>query len=264
MKNLKKLILLLTLAPGLLQAQATFTDLAGLNKTPDNTNPIRATNALHGALTIYPDLTSFQNATAGASLTTEDFSNTLTPGAVTSCGDFINNATANPCFAAGAVQVGFTVLANDDNSDLLQDVVFIGIGAFGNTAGLVGANTFADSTEIQFTGGDVRAVGFDASVGFSAADITITAFDASNGLIGAFNLSLNAVPDTAFAGFISPLPISRVTVVGAGGQGDLISNLVFGASAPAVPVPTLSWVSMLLIGLGLALTAAFSLRRKAI
>jgi len=263
MKTLKTLILLFTLTPALLQAQATFTDLAGLNKTPNNTNPIRATAAMHGPLTIYPDLTSFQNATNGATLTTEDFSNTLVPGTVTACGDFINNATASPCFAAGAVQAGFTVVANDDNSDFIQDLVFIGIGALGNTVDLVGANQFADSTEIQFTGADVRAVGFDTSVGFSAADITVSAYDASNGLIGAFNLSLNAIPDMAFAGFTSPSPVSRVTVVGAQGQGDLIGNLVFGASGPAVPVPTLSWVSMLLMALGLILAATLVLRRKA-
>jgi len=241
MKNrLRNLILLFALAPGLLPA------------------------AMHGALTTYPDLTSFQIATAGATLTTEDFSNTLVPGTATACGPIVNNATVNPCFAAGAVQVGFTVLANDDNSDGSQDVVFIGIGALGSTENLVGANTFADSTEIQFTAANVTAVGFDVSSGFSPTNITVTAYDTSNVLIGAISLSLSAIPDTAFAGFTSPLPVSRVTVVAAGGEGDLIANLVFGALDPPVPVPTLSWISMLLMALGLLLTAKLVLRRKAI
>ncbi len=182
--------------------------------TSGNKQPVFAT---------YTDRTLFQNdyiLQSGQGLTSEDFS--TGPSGINNCGTVISS-NGDDCFLPGELVEGFSVTSTADAGG--GSTISISTGNVGNSIHLVGANTFAESTVVNFTV-DVYAVGMDI---WNESDPT-TAFrvyDASGDLLEVYTLT-NTVSAENFFGIFSNEPISRVEIEETNGGGDLIGQLEFG------------------------------------
>ncbi len=183
------------------------------------------------ALTSYDDRVDFEADYPGV-LINEDFSGGPGPGAITPCGPEISSA-GDGCFGAGVLVDGFNVTADSGG-----DVIYIGVGAIGNTITLVGANTFADTTILTFEPDGAYAVGFDLFVsGVPNAELSV--FDTSGGFLDIFNVT--NTPDTQnFFGLISDIAIGKIEIKGEADAGELFGNLSFGNDALSVADNTLA------------------------
>ncbi len=191
-------------------------------------------NRSSGVVDTYTDLATFQ-ANVGGTLVSEDFSGG--PGGVTTCGMTISSA-GDACFPAGEIEEGFNVMASNGT-----DTVLLDIGIIGNTIFMVGANTFAEYTIINFTGPDpVFEVGH-VIINNLDPDTDYRIFDTGGALIQSFNLN-NAVGTENFFGIISPLAIGSIEIEGLNASGELFGNLLFtapggGGGGGVCPAPVL-------------------------
>lgn len=184
--------------------------------TPNNKQPVFAT---------YTDRTAFQNdyiLQTGQGLTSEDFS--TGPSGINNCGTIISS-NGDDCFLPGELEDGFSVTSTVDGGG--GTTISISPGNVGNTIHLVGANTFVESTVVNFNPG-AYAVGMDI---WNESDPTTTfrVYDASGDLLEVYSLT-NTVSAENFFGILANEPISRVEIEEANGGGDLIGNLEFGDS----------------------------------
>lgn len=182
--------------------------------TPGNRQPVLAT---------YTDRTSFQNdyiLQSGNALTSEDFA--TGPSGINNCGPVISSNGDN-CFLPGELEFGFEIRSTTDAGG--GDTISIATGNIGNSIHLVGANTFDESTIINFTV-DVYAVGMDI---WNESDPTTVfrVYDASDNLLEVYTLT-NTVSSENFFGIIANEPISRVEIEEANGGGELLGRLEFG------------------------------------
>ncbi|NQV78529.1 MAG: T9SS type A sorting domain-containing protein [Lutibacter sp.] len=224
---MKKITLLLTFASAIAFGQESYSEYANSNEQvysenqSSTTEVIRVENGRLPILTTYTDRASFQVAyTIGCSTSTlslEDFAGS--PGGVSTCGAVISSA-GDGCFAAGEIVDGFDVQSSN-----ALDLVAITAGTIGNTIDLVGANTFAEFTILNFTT-DTYAVGMDI---WNNADPTtlFRVYGAGGTLIESYSLN-NTVGATDFFGIIADEVITRIEIEEANGGGDLIGNLEFG------------------------------------
>jgi len=215
---------------------------------------VDAPAGMGGGLIQFADQATFDSSTGAVVL--ETFDNGLTaPTSVITCNDIISSATTGPCFNAGDLVPGFSMTFIDNGG--LGGFVALGAGILGpgQTTVTVGANSFIDNTEINFSPA-VTAVAFDA---FGVVgDYLVTAFDGDGTSIGSVTVTGTAGDSPAFVGFSSEVPVAAVIVDGVGGAGEVIDNLQFGSAASlpeSVPVPTLDqfglWILaalMLVIG----------------
>lgn len=184
--------------------------------TPNNKQPVFAT---------YTDRAAFQNdyiLQTGQGLTSEDFS--TGPSGINNCGTIISS-NGDDCFLPGELEDGFSVTSTADAGG--GTTISISPGNVGNTIHLVGANTFAESTVVNFNPG-VYAAGMDI---WNESDPTTTfrVYDASGDLLEVYTLT-NTVSAENFFGILANEPISRVEIEEANAGGDLIGNLEFGDS----------------------------------
>jgi hypothetical protein len=185
-------------------------------KTPNNRQPVLAS---------YTDRTTFQNdyiLQSGQGLTSEDFS--TGPSGINNCGTVISS-NGDDCFLPGELVAGFSVTSTVDAGG--GTTISISTGNVGNSIHLVGANTFQESTVVNFSL-DVYAVGLDI---WNESDPTTSfrVYDGSGDLLEVYTLT-NTVSTENFFGIIANEPISRVEVEESNGGGDLIGNLEFGES----------------------------------
>lgn len=243
-------------------AQDNYYDWAQAGQPPLDSTPTAPASTNRGGLTIYADRSSF-DAAGGASLPLETFDGGTIDGGPINCGAVIDSATASPCFAVGDVIDGFQITATGGTSDDLIGLPGGFLGA-GQTTDVVGANSFADVTVIDFSPA-VPAIGMDIYVGAPGpGDVTIEAFDGGGASVGSFTLTTTALDQPEFAGFVSPTPVAQVVITGVGDSGELLDDLAFGSTLPqATEVPTLGMAGILLllvaIGIG-GLLARRSLR----
>lgn len=184
--------------------------------TSNNKQPVLAT---------YTDRTAFQNdyiLQTGQGLTSEDFS--TGPSGINNCGTVISS-NGDDCFLPGELEDGFTVTSTVDAGG--GSTISISPGNVGNSIHLVGANTFDESTVVNFDPG-VYAAGMDI---WNESDPTTTfrVYDASGDLLEVYTLT-NTVSAENFFGILANEPISRVEIEEGNGGGDLIGNLEFGDS----------------------------------
>ena len=171
------------------------------------------------AVTMYTDKTVFEAAYNGT-FVTENFAGGPGAGNIIACGPIVSSA-GDGCFPAGELEDGFNITASSGG-----DVIYIGLGAIGNASTLMGANTFADYTLLNFAPDGAHAVGmglFIDSVG--NADVRI--FDTSNTLIDTFTIS-NPSNTENFIGFISDAAIGKIEIQAEADAGELFGNLEFG------------------------------------
>lgn len=158
-------------------------------------------------------------------LTSEDFSSA--PAGINTCGPVISSA-GDGCFGAGDLEDGFSVEASNGT-----DIVAISSGQIGNADALVGANTFAEFTIINFSP-EVYAVAMDIwNNSENTTDVRV--YGTGGTLIETLVLSTPAGTQT-FAGFISDEPIERVELEGLAGSGELFGNFLFGADCMVLGV----------------------------
>lgn len=199
---------------------------AGTTATQQSTSATVITSQLRTAAVLtYDDRGDFEDDYAGV-LINEDFSGGPGAGQIVPCGTMISSA-GDGCFAAGVLEDGFNITANSG-----EDVIYIGTGAVGNGITLVGANTFADRTLLNFSPDGVYAVGFDLFVsGETNAEITV--YNTNGDLLDGFIVS--NTPDTVnFFGIISDVAIGSIEMAGELDSGELFGNLAFGLDALSV------------------------------
>jgi len=194
-----------------------------------------------GATSTYTDRATWQaDYTAGcggATLTLEDFAGL--PGGVTTCGAIISDA-GDGCFAAGEIVAGISIeptIVNGGDGN----AVGISAGTIGNTIDVVGANSFGESTVVNFSV-DVFAVGVDIWNN-SDPSTEVRLYDAGGVLFETFTLA-NTVGAEDFFGFIALEPVSRIEIQEAADGGDLIGNLEFGDCTLSVDDVLLSQISL--------------------
>ncbi len=215
-------------------------DLSTVNTDPINSNGTEIVSATEGGTSTYTDRATWQTdygTDCGGTLALEDFS--ALPAGVTTCGPLISSA-GDLCFAPGGVIDGFSVepslVAGGDGN-----AVGISTGTIGNSTGLVGANSFAEFTIINFSPA-VYAAGMD--IWNNSDPMTdVRLFDESNNLIDSFTLN-NTVAAEDFFGFITNVAVARVEVEEFNGGGDLIGNLEFGDCPLSVDNVLLSQISV--------------------
>ena len=180
----------------------------------NNRQPIIAT---------YTNRSSFQNdyiLQSGNALTSEDFSSG--PSGINNCGPVISSNGDN-CFLGGELVPGFEVRSTNDFGS--GDTISISVGNIGNSIHLVGANTFQETTIVNFTV-DVYAVGMDI---WNEADPTtfFSVYNASGDLLETYSLT-NTVASENFFGVIANEPISKIEIKEASDGGELLGRLEFG------------------------------------
>lgn len=171
------------------------------------------------AVTPYTDRGDFQAAYTGT-LIAEDFAGGPGAGSITPCGPLVSSA-GDGCFPAGELVDGFNLTASSG-----LDVIYIGSGAIGNTSTLMGANTFADFSLINFTPDGAYAVGIDLWVdGVSNGDVRV--YDTGGALLDTFTVT-NTPSTENFFGIISDDPIGRIEIQAEADAGELFGNMEFG------------------------------------
>lgn len=165
---------------------------------------------------------TFMTAYSGT-LVQEDFSGGPGAGQIQDCGDTISNSGDN-CFGVGVLEEGFKITSGNNGS-----MIYIGVGALGNTSTLIGADSFADFTILSFEPQGVYGVGFDMFVD-SDPDVLVRIYDTSDNLLRAF--MINNTPNTEnFFGVITTDPIGKIELEGQNDAGELFGNLAFGSDA---------------------------------
>ncbi|AFL82652.1 hypothetical protein Aeqsu_3223 [Aequorivita sublithincola DSM 14238] len=184
------------------------------------------------AIIAYTDRPTFEGAYTGT-LVNEDFSGGPGAGSILACGPVMSSG-GDGCFAAGELEDGFSITASSGG-----DTIYIGAGAIGNTSTLVGANTFADTTVLNFSPDGAYAVGMDLFVD-SVGNADIRVYDMGGTLMDTFTVS-NTANTENFIGLISDDAIGKIEIQAEADAGELFGNLAFGTdpiggggSGPAV------------------------------
>lgn len=170
-------------------------------------------------VTPYTEKADFEAAYMGT-LFFEDFSGGPGAGQIVLCGPEVST-NGDSCFGAGVLEAGFSITALSGD-----DVIYIGAGAIGNTATLLGANNFADATVLNFSPDGAYAVGFDLLVS-AEPDATLTVYDTAGTVLETFTVT-NTPDSENFIGFISDTAIGKIEVAGNSDSGELLGNLTFG------------------------------------
>lgn len=103
-------------------------------------------------------------------------------------------------------------------------------GFIGNVTDVLGANTFLDSTNMEFQNGVTGGVGFVVEDFMGGAGSDITVYDTSNNVIGTYT-SGNG---NAFVGVYSDAAIGYINVAAQGGGGEMLDNIqMYNIPGPA-------------------------------
>lgn len=239
----------------------TWQDAANGDPAPAGIGGPGGSTNLGPGLTVFTDLGSFQAAAPGA-VNSEDLETNNAGGAFQVCPEPVNSSSNDNCFTPGQFVDGLDVTSNNANGIVMLPPGFVaGLASF-----VMGAVTFADTTVMTFSGGDVQAVGMDVYAGLAAGDVMLTVFDTGGGMLGSATvMGLGALPDNAFIGIIADAPIGQIVIDGIGDNGELFDNLLFGPASnlPDPPaVPALQSTGLLVLILVLAAASLLLLARR--
>lgn len=196
-----------------------------------------------GAVTTFPDLAAFQSATAHMDIVSEDFS-ARPDFNVSPCYEPVNHELGQPggqfsppvCFEPGTLVPGFNIRSNTGYLSGWGTMAF-GAGTVGLSVPVVGAMSPGTKMLIDFDDGPM-AVAMDAWDWQAGSPLTFEIFDRDDALIDTFTLVPTAPSQSVFAGFVSNVPVKRVTVAGAAGASQMISALHFGGRTGVVETVT--------------------------
>lgn len=187
-----------------------------------------------GDLELFANLADFQTATDGWDLAFEDFSS-ISPNYGAPCYEPANSDMGQPgttffapvCFQPGALVPGFSVRSNLDVGDHGHGMWIFGVGIAGLPVSVVGAQSPASTTLVDFHGG-VMAVAMDAFDWQAGTPLSFVVLGEGGRHLGDFTLTGTVPSQGVFAGFISPEPVHRVEVRSLSGATQMISQLRFG------------------------------------
>ncbi len=211
-------------------------------------------------ITYYTDQPTFEAAAPG--LTLEDFEETTVVGN-TGCDEPIDMNSNDLCFVPGDIQPGLALQTNEGiRAGCPGDCPMVALppGAVGNATDAVGANFFADTTDVLFTNNNVTAAGMDFS-DFAYPNI----FDISIYGIGDVLMdttTANVAAADTFWGVTSNQVITRILIAAQGSSAEVMDNIQFGAPAPPVSVPSMTQWGMIAFMLFAGIGAVYSLRKR--
>ncbi len=198
--------------------------------TPPAGNPNEAGST--EALAFWNDRASFEAAFPG--LPTEDWSNTLVAaGGIVSCAPPFNSSSNNACFAPGGILAGLELDVVNVTGGT-GELVVLGAGAIGNTAVLVGPNSFGDDMVLNFNPA-VRAAGLDLVNPLTPGQVYNVSVYGPGGLLDSTNVTDG--PEGTFWG-VDSTDVGGITSIVFEGfaseeHSELSSNVIFGGE----PVP---------------------------
>ncbi|RFN60117.1 T9SS C-terminal target domain-containing protein [Marixanthomonas ophiurae] len=207
-----------------------FSDFVATESTqtinlPEGTASVVTGQRNPSAVIAYSDRTVFEGDYSGT-LVNEDFAGGPGATAIQLCGDIVSS-DGGGCFPAGELEDGFNITASNDGPD--NGVIYIGAGAIGNTSTLMGANSFADFTLLNFAPDGAYAIGADLFVD-SVSNAEIRVYDTAGVLVETFTIT-NTPNTENFVGIISDDPIGHVEYEAEADAGELFGNFVFGTDA---------------------------------
>jgi len=246
-QNKYKMLLLLLISLNAFAENESYTQWVANGKPELNYVPVAPTQP-SGALATFGDLASFQAATPGAVLNFEDFEGGATGlGVINFCTPPVDSNSNDPCFSPGDLIGGFNLNVSTPGNGL----VALGDGFIFQPTVVVGANTFTDSTILNFTNTDVEAVAMEITDNVGGT-VTLTV-SGNSGVLGTVPVNITGVGAMTFVGIIAAEPITSIAIEQDGGNGEVIDNLYFGSLVPPVPlvIPTLSGFGLVLLGLAL-------------
>lgn len=172
---------------------------------------------------------------AGSFEAFEDFEDTnVGPDGSVACGGSFNSLTNDACYSAGALVPGFSMNAFGTGGNLMA-VLTPDLFSVTNVA--VGANSFADNTNIIFDK-PTDKLSFHIFDALSSGDpVTISIYDEDDMLLGssAENLGTAAAPSFIQIGTLSgERTIARIEVTGPATVGELFYDLAFCESTTTI------------------------------
>ncbi len=181
---------------------------------------------------------------AAPGLPVETFeSASVAPGAVITCMGPVSSTMGGGCFPVAGLLPGAVYNASVATQPNLV-VLGAAFASVGNASRVLGPNRFADTFNITFA--NANAVGLDVFAGLSPGNVAISVFDSADVLLGTFTVF--APTGGTFFGVISTTSnIGRLNIASANNGGELVDNVAFGRTGPAVPEP----MTILLLGTGL-------------
>lgn len=201
---------------------ASIADLAATGETfqaaamPAVITPAAASVTTNGLLT-FTSQAEFQTAFPG--LPVEDFEGGTTPaGGLAFCTPPLDSAST----CAGLTIVDGLSISGPPTPNLV--VVGSGFGGWAPASTSLATFGATDTHQIDFSGGNMNAVGFDLTGG-GATTATVNVYGAS-GLLETLSVNITTVTQT-FTGIYSPEPITRITITA--GLNRVIDNIRFGA-----------------------------------
>jgi len=191
-----------------------------------HTAPVRGT----GALQFFTDQPSFDTAVGDPSaLSAESFDE----GAADfeQCSEPVGSASNDSCFTPGELVGGFALTSSSGAGIVLLPAEFLGAG---QTSPVVGAITFADTTNIAFSP-SVTAVSAQVYGGQTPNPVDIEVFDENGVSLGTTTVTPAAVDAPVFFGVISATAIGQIVLTAENDDGELFDDLRFGAAGPSTP-----------------------------
>lgn len=217
----------------------------------------------------YSNRGTFNAAAPGSTLVDFEAGSITTPSTGDSFTGPLNSTTNNSVFSTGAIPAGISF----DNSCIATNLTLVGpgfdTGGWSSTGGLPSKglmpNSDACSLNFQFTT-PVYALGLDIFAE-SNYGYRVSLYGAANALIGHYDGTAGETV-AGFLGVVSSTPIYQAIVKAPSGTDtgafEVIDNVAFNTAmpAPAVNVPTLSTLGLILSALTLLATGAYVVQKR--
>jgi hypothetical protein len=207
-----------------------------LSISANSTITSRSANAVVATYDVRAD---YEAAVASATETyLEDFAGG--PVDISAC-DAVISSAGGTCYAAGEIIENIEVTIGAINDGTVT--VYVPDGAFGNAGAIVGANTFADFTILNFLEAGTNAVGFNVHALTTGGDIEVRVLGA-DGLIEAFSVSSPGGAE-AFFGVVADEDIVSIELQDlTDANAELVGMLTYSTTVLGVNDSVLSGVSI--------------------
>jgi len=210
---------------------SSFLVLAVIGCDQPTTAPIRPlhADATASSVAFFADRASFLAQFPGLALTDFETGQVL-DGQVKTCRGPVDATTNDDCFHPGEIPPG--VQFNADHFEAGEELDLVGTGFFGAPSKNLVANVFTDAFLVDFSGGNVTAVGMDL-VAYLSDDVCQIDVFGQSGLLVSTTAACTA--SGSFWGVSTSEAITRIRIFSPSGQSEGVDNVVFGQGARVSP-----------------------------